>query len=321
MITGGAELFCRHINEHFNTHIHQIPIKSLKSPLKERNRISNEIIQKGNELGVDVIVSNFSGSIFSGVELIKSNIPIMIIEHIVYPMLSIIERWNNVIDKGHSIFLVSKKQEKKYEQMSKRLNQKIPLISGFINPSFCAGKKPKIQDEEYDCITIGRCNKSKNPFKLHRYLKNSNLNGFVITSKTDYDDDAYFERNKHWNNTIWNQPHDVVMDALGKSKTYFSTWNSETWGIFALESLSLGIPIILNCDKTGEHSSECIPSSQKHYKKIPNNDKNALVDAIKTFDVDRKEVQDMTWEKHNLDKWKSNFTDSVSKTIDRFNCK
>ena len=202
--------------------------------------------------------------------------------------------------------------------MSKRLNQKIPLISGFINPSFCAGEKPEIQDVEYDCITIGRCYKGKDPFKLHRYLKESNLNGFVITSKTTYDDDAYFERNKHWNNTIWNQPHDVVMNALGKSKTYFSTCNYETWGISALESLSHGIPIILNCDKKGEHASEYIPASPTHCKKIPNNDKDAVIDAIKSFDVDRKEVQDMTWEKHNLESWKSNFTNSVSKTIERF---
>ena len=149
-------------------------------------------------------------------------------------------------------------------------------------------------------------------------MKNSNLNGFVITSKTDYDDDAYYERNKHWNNTIWNQPHDAVMDALGKSKTYFSTCNHETWGISALESLAHGVPIILNCDKTGEYASEYIPASSNHCKKIQNNDKDALIDAIKSFDVDRKEIQDMTWEKHNLEKWKSNFTDSVSKTIERF---
>ena len=48
---------------------------------------------------------------------------------------------------------------------------------------------------------------------------------------------------------------------------------------------------------------------------------NALIDAVKTFQVDRKEVQDMTWEKHNLESWKNNFTEIASMTIDKFNSK
>ena len=51
---------------------------------------------------------------------------------------------------------------------------------------------------------------------------------------------------------------------------------------------------------------------------IPNNDKDALYDAIKSFDVDRKEVQEMTWEKHNKKKWKSDFENAIDKTIDNF---
>ena len=66
------------------------------------------------------------------------------------------------------------------------------------------------------------------------------------------------------------------------------------------------MPVILNCDNDGDHASEIIPAHKSHYKMIPNNDKDALYDAIKSFDVDRKEVQEMTWEKHNKKKLPKN---------------
>ena len=53
-VTGGAELFCRHIYDHFETKVHQIPIKSLKYPLKERNIISRDILEKAGEYGADI---------------------------------------------------------------------------------------------------------------------------------------------------------------------------------------------------------------------------------------------------------------------------
>jgi len=319
MITGGAELFCRHLNNHFDTQVYQIPIAALKYSIKERKRISRDIIDEANEIDADIIVSNFSGSIFSGVELVKSNIPIMILEHCMYPMLSILGRWNNADKHGHSVCFVSKSQRNRYKIMAKRTSQTLPSAKHFINPSFCDGEKPKIQDVEYDCVTIGRCYKGKDPFKLHRFLKGTGLTKLVITSKTDYDEETYYEKYKDYDDSIWNQPYDAVMNALGKAKTYFSTCDYETWGISSLESLAHGIPIILNCNKTGDHASENIPASSSHFKKIQSNDKSALIDAVKTFQVDRKEVQDMTWEKHNLGSWKNNFTEIASMTIDKFN--
>ena len=71
-----------------------------------------------------------------------------------------------------------------------------------------------------------------------------------------------------------------MIKNISKCRTFFSTWNKETWGITALEALSCGLPIILNCDNNGDHASEIIPASLNHFKKIPNNDKEALVDAM-----------------------------------------
>ena len=96
--------------------------------------------------------------------------------------------------------------------------------------------------------------------------------------------------------------------------------NIETWGITALESLSCGVPLILNGYKDNTHASEIIPSSKNHYKVIPTNDKDALIGAIKSFkNIDKKEVQEMTWEKHNKDTWKKHFVNCIDKTIEKFN--
>ena len=54
-------------------------------------------------------------------------------------------------------------------------------------------------------------------------------------------------RNKDWEDTVWDLPYKEVMENISKCKTYFSTWDKETWGITAMEALSCGIPVILNC--------------------------------------------------------------------------
>ena len=191
-----------------------------------------------------------------------------------------------------------------------------PLPFDLISPAYCK-TKPDILDNEYDCGTIGRCDKEKNPFKLKHMTKHTDLNTLVISSKSSHQKNSkYYETNKNWNNVIWDKPHDEVVKNISKCKTFFSTWNKETWGITALEALSCGVPVILNCDNDGDHASEIIPAHKSHYKKIPNNDKDALVDAIKSFDVDRKEVQEMTWEKHNKKQWKKDFENNVDKTIE-----
>ena len=84
--------------------------------------------------------------------------------------------------------------------------------------------------------------------------------------------------------------------------------DAEGFGLSTLESLSCGVPLILIGYKDNTHASEIIPLSKNHYKVIPTNDKDALIGAIKSLkNIDKKEVQEMTWEKHNEYSWKKHF--------------
>jgi len=320
IVSGGTEQFMKSIKENFDTVVYQFPYEQINwSKQSDKKEIAENIVHLAEAYKVDVIVSNFAQAVFNSQHVIKSNIPIMFVEHCIYPMAAPIYRWNQGIDRGHSMFFVSKWQEKKYRQMSERTNQRVLPIAGYINPSYCK-VKPKMVEPEYDCGTIGRCDNGKAPFKLKSMTKGKDIKSLVITSQTQVASDIkYYERNKGWDDVVWDKPYKEVMENISKCKTYFSTWDKETWGITSMEALSCGIPIILNSDKDNDHASEIIPADKSHYVKIPKDDKDALVKAIKSFDkVDNKEIQEMTWEKHNKKKWKSDFENAIDKTIDNF---
>ena len=315
-------MFCKSIYDNFDTEVYQVPIESVDLSVKEKDKIARNIINRAEEISADVIISNFAQAIYSGKELINSHIPIMIISHIIYPMATCISRWNKAVDNGHSVFWVSKWQGKQYKKMAQRTNQRVVPITGYINSSYCK-VKPAMVESEYDCGTIGRCDNGKSPFKLKTMTKGEDIKSLVITSKTQYKKDLpYYNKHKDWDYVIWDKPYTEVMENIAKCKTYFSTWDKETWGITSMEALSCGIPVILNCDKDGDHASEIIPADKSHYIKIPKDNKDALVKAIKSFDnIDRKEIQEATWEKHNQEQWKKDFKNSIDKTIDMFNNK
>ena len=244
--------------------------------------------------------------------------------------LSIISRLNNMYYNHHSIFFVSEWQKNRYLEMAKRAKLKLCEVSDYINSSYCKVKIP-VSDNEYECGTVGRCNKDKKPFLLKEMLKDTDIKNLVITNKPLLNEtslnfrktnNSYYEKGKTYHDVLWDLPHKEVINNLSKCGTYFSTCNRETWGITALESLSCGVPLILNGYNDNTHASEIIQLSKNHYKVIPTNDKDALIGAIKSLkNIDKKEVQEMTWEKHNEYSWKKHFVNCIDKTIEKFNKK
>ena len=330
VVTGGIEFFCRLIHHHFDVEVYQIPYHADSTwDRKRKIEQSKNIILRANEIGADIIIINYHHAIYTGKEISNSNIPVMTIMHGVDFFPSILSRLHNLTEKNHSIFFVSKWQQNRYEEMAKRTNNKSPKISGYINSSYCKIKVP-VLESEYDCVTVGRCNIRKKPFLLKEMLKDTNIQNLVITNhpflnkedrgKYEKQHYRYYQKGKSYNDVLWNLTHEDVLKNLSKCSSYFSTWNSETWGITALESLSCGVPLILNGYKDNTHASEIIPASKNHYKVIPTNDKDSLINSINFFrNVDKKEIQEMTWEKHNEKQWLKHFNNCIDKTIETYN--
>ena len=323
-VQGGGEMFYRSIYENFDVETYQVPFDVVNFDFQEKKKIAKSIIEKADEVGAEIIISNGSHAVDNGSDIAKSHIPVMSIVHEVFMFPSIISRLNNLHQKGHSIFLVSKWQLDRYNDKIKRLQRTRTEfdylnISGFINSDYCK-HKINLSDIEYECGTIGRCNREKRPFILKQLLKDTDIKNLVITNTpTTKWDTSYYNKHKHYDNVLWDLPHNEVIYNLSKFGTYFSTWDKETYGITALEALSCGVPIILNSFKDGTHASEIIPASKEHYKLIPKDDSDALISAIKYFkNIDRKEIQEMTWEKHNLVNWKKHFENCIDKTIEKF---
>ena len=229
IVSGGTEQFCKSIKDNFDTRVFWIPFEQIQCPKQSaKTEISQNIIDCAVGMEAEIIICNFAQAIYNNQTIIESPIPIMFVEHCIYPIPNVIYRWNQAINKGHSMFLVSKWQEKKYREMAKRTGQPVLSIAGHINPSYCK-VKPKLVEQEYDCGTIGRCDNGKNPFKLKHMTKGKDIKSLVITSKTQVNSDIkYWERNQHWEDTVWDLPYKEVMENISKCKTYFSTWDKET---------------------------------------------------------------------------------------------
>ena len=321
IITGGIEKFCNSIYENFDdVKVVEIP-NSSKLSSKDRIYYSILIKNSAEDYGADIIISNWTQAAFAGANMVNSQIPLMVVCHHHPSVSSVIGKFSRINENKHSLFFVSPYQKNLFDKMAKRIKLPPIIFDGYLNSGFVSGDKPKLVEPEWDCGTIGRCNTLKKPFILKELTKDTDLKTLVITNSwnADHADYPYQKRNKHWDDVLWDAPYNEVMDHISRCRTYFSTWNQETWGITALEALSCGLPIILNCDKDGDHASETLPADASHFVKIPDRDGDALINAIKSFEnVDRKEIQEMTWEKHNLERWKSLMEDAINKTIDKF---
>jgi hypothetical protein len=327
-VVGGLEKFARLVYNHYeDIELLQVEdyylIDSRKDKIKKREQIQKQIIDKSKEINADIIISNQFDSSFAGKHMLQSNIPILYITHGNENMLSRLSVFERIKKNNHSLYLVSQYQKNYYDAMLKRVGGDGNLnFDGYIEPAFVYGVKPKVIDNpEFDCVTIGRTSPLKNPFLLKQLTKGISLKTLVMTNKIPKVDIycyPYYCKHKNWDDVLWDLEHDDVLKNLSRGKTFFSTCPEETFGITALEALSCGLPVILSSKKNC-HASEIIPTDKTHYKKVEHKDKDALISAINSFrDIDRQEIQDMTWDKYTEKRWKSILDNAIDKTIENF---
>ena len=271
--------------------------------------------------------------------MMDSSIPIMHIEHTNSAMMSAVASLNRIKRNGHSVFLVNPYQKNYYDAYAKRLKANLINFDGYVEPAFLCGEKPKVQDNpEFDCVTIGRCDPQyKGPYKIKSMLEGTNFRTLLMTNPERHDNRdkkcyEYWLKNKHWDDCLFDLPHEEVMKNLSRGRTYFMTWADETFGIVGLEALSCGIPLILNSKMLADrsptknqnyqhplHASNILATDKSHFINIMHNSKEELIDAINKFkDIDRQEIQDMTWEKYTEKRWKSILDNAIDKTIENF---
>ena len=325
IVSGGIEKFSQQLVDIVGV----IPIYISKEDKKNRN--TNYIIKR-SVLNVipDIIIINEPWA-YNHVK--KFNVPIVCIMHEPLTrdirMVQLGHILREMIDAGVHLYFVSKRQFQFHKEMAKRIQNVDILdeeIKGFVSSSFCENMIFS-NKSEYDCSTIGRSDISKNPFRLHRFMKNSDMSSLIMTNDVVYKSDnqnKYVESNRHWKDpqfTLRNLPYKKVLDNLSKSKSFCSTCPEESWGITALESLGCGVPVILLTDDSGNHASEDIAADISHYRKLnvksESSDFIKLVRELGQFSLlKRKEIFDLTNAKHNVYNWKKQFEDMFNKRLD-----
>lgn len=337
VITGGVEIFIKRISEHYDN-VKVISLwQSREVTAKERKENNEHILKEALDFNADVIMTNWLFSSVSGQHMMSSPIPIIHVEHSCGAMMSAVNSLHRIKRNGHSVFLVNPYQKNYYDAYAERLHTKPVDFDGYVEPAFLIGEKPKPNENpEFDCGTIGRADPLKMPYKLKSMLKDTDFKTLLMTnsdvgsnSKESYN---YYQKNKHWDDCLYNLPYHEVMKNLQKCRTYFMTCAVETFGITGLEALSYGIPLIINTRmsenrgpikrqnfKKPLHASDLWAIDPSHSTNIMQNSKEELIDAINKYeDIDRQEIIDMTWDKYTIKRWKQILDNAIDKTIENF---
>ena len=349
VMIGGLEYFIKRINDHYdNVKVVELTdyiLDDSKKPIKNRNlvkQINNMVKNIALDYNADVIMSNWLFSIISGAGMMDSPIPIIHIEHTNSAMMSAVISLYRIKKNGHSVFLVNPYQKNYYDAYAKRLKRDQVEFDGYVEPALLCGEKPKVQDNpEFDCVTIGRCDPLyKMPYRIKSMLEGTNFRTLLMSNPERHDGRnkkcyEYWMKNKHWDDCLYDLPHGEVIKNLSRGRTYFMTWADECFPIVGLEALSCGLPLIINTRMSENrgpvtkqnfkyplHGGDLWAVDKSHSINIMHNSKEELIDAINKFkDIDRQEIQDMTWEKYTEKRWKSILDNAIDKTIENFKLK
>lgn len=320
IISGGLEKFAQNVFNLFPDEI--IPVKLTKEDRINR-RTKQIFLDYVNLHKPDIILLNDIDGYFH-IPLIKYGIPTILIIHegltgdIRY--LGLYKNLHEFLNHGGQLYFVSENQYEYHNKHIKRITGKeLSHISGFINSSYVIGNENVNKHLKYDAITIGRTDELKNPFYIHKKLKDTGLTSCVITNKTNFQHNTikYYEDNLHWVDpqfTLRGLSYDDTMSELSSARCYISTCEVESWGITALEALSRGVPLILVTNNTGKHSSEIIAADASHYrivhKSIKSSELKTVIQELSAYTHEQRlKISTMTLEKHASRKFRTKFDD------------
>lgn len=313
VVSGGTELFSRLIVNNFDVVVVDIP---WTTTVDDNKRYVNQIRSLIEEHKIDLILSNNIKAVcFYGLR--KLNTPIMHITHTNYGLFEVNKTLATMAELGHSIFAVSQHNKNYFDNRAKRLNQPMVDFSGIVSPAYCQHDIPVNTNPEKKIITVGRSNSYKHPFIIHNMTKDTDYVGEVITSVgVDEDSIDYYERNKHLPHLL-KLPHKEVIQHIADSTALVMTCVRETFGITALEALSVGTPLIIRTDESGTHASAEIAEDKSHRVLIRKNTETK--DAIdKLLKVDRLSIKQMTQEKYSKNKWITSYKNAFDSTVEKY---
>jgi len=326
VITGGIEKFVKNLYDLFPDEI--IPIEITRED--RSNRRTRKIFEEALSVHKpDMIWTNDVDQTFD-IGQLEWNIPTIRIIH--EPLIrdvrfvDLFSRLHTFHDAGgHSLF-VSQNQQEFFNKNSVRLTGRPLDTKGLINSSYSDVSMDTLDFDThivYDAVTIGRTDVTKNPFFIHKKLRNTGIKSCVLTDISTAQKPAqkkYHDDNIHWKDdqsTLRGLNHDDTMNILSTAGCFISTCPMESWGITVLESLSRGIPVILVTDKTDRHSSETIAACESHYVKVRTtvrpDDLAEIVRSMKSLSPSvRRSISKTTIEKHS----RENYKKSVEAIID-----
>jgi glycosyltransferase involved in cell wall biosynthesis len=328
IISGGIEMFIKKLAV-----MPEIIIVEITPEEKSKYRLMlNRMMREVEKHDPDLIICNYPNGSLNVILERHVSIPVMWINHHTAGFMSslgTVPKLHEHLGNGNTCWYVSPHQFEDWKKLSIRLKQELPEPSGYIVPSyiekeiavFGTGFGPRT----WALSTVGRAEPApdKDPFLIQRRLgPQKNLSTLVMSNPKDNDYcREWAKKATRTHNIQWNLNHFKVLENMAASASFMVTWPSETFGIIALEALSVGCPIILNC-RNDRHASEIIPTDPRFFIKVSNKDRSgeATAAAVSHFIAQstdfRKEIKDQTYEKYNVDTWTKSMYNKFDRAIE-----
>lgn len=326
-VSGGIEIFCKRLLD-----IGHDVIVVEYDITDSRKRLVKPMIMEAIELHKpDLIISNFATKTYT-TNLADVGVPIMWIFHSLgdtVHMITHAQDFEEFRAKGHSVYMVSDYQLSTWKGMAKRNKISDDLeIDGIIDSAFNVFDDLPL-DKEIDCCTISRPTKGKDAYLMNkRFLKDGvDLNYTLVTSDPLREPDIEYVQSATKNGLALNVKKNITrsetIDTLRKSSVYIATSYRETWGITTLEALSYGIPVLSLSDAKGSGPISSIAPNKDCYDTFTKKDSTADILAkinklaSKTAE-ERKEIMDLTREKHSKARWLSRFNEMIENSLKKY---